>query len=76
MTDVYLELSEEFTLHLMMYPVIGNSPLGTVGGPQDTLITPRLLTATALTVCWLGLGGAECKDTYQNIIQAFANYTA
>ena len=46
----------------MMYEVIGNSPLGTVGAVQDTLITPRLSTGTALTVSWLGLGGSECKD--------------
>ena len=31
----------------MLYPVMGNSPLGTVGALQDTWITPDMLTATA-----------------------------
>ena len=49
-TLVYLKELLLCTLYRMLYPVIGNSPLGTVGAVQDTLITPRLLTGTALTV--------------------------
>ena len=38
------------TLYQMRYLVLGNSPLGTVGALQDTLITPGLSTGIAYTV--------------------------
>ena len=46
---------------------MGNSPLGTVGALQDTLITPGLSTGIACTVLRLGWGDptdSKCYNTW------------
>ena len=48
----------------MLYPVMGNSPLGTVGALQDTLITPGLSTGIACTAVMLEWGAPTDSKCY------------
>ena len=55
------------TLYRMLYSVMGNSPLGTVGVIQDILIIPTLLTATACTVVGLGWGAPTDEKCFKTV---------
>ena len=59
------------TLYRILYPVMGNSPLDTVGVIHDILIIPTLLTATARTVLGLGWVAPTVKKCYK-IVQFLA----